>query len=103
MVKQQYKKGNRFFWLGFLLSILFRGLPLFSTPDTFPSLAPFVPIFGILSLISLIISIYGLLLVLKSRGRHWAWIFLLIPLNVLGAIIIYMLKDKSIQENPAQI
>jgi uncharacterized membrane protein len=97
MQKQQYKKVNTLFWVGFLFGILFNILPVFSTQETFSSLIPLIPLFNILSIISIIVIIYALVLILKSKNRHWVWILLLIPLNVIGAVIIYMLKDKSLQ------
>ncbi len=101
MQKQQYSKGNKLVWAGFLLGILFNGLPVFSTSETFPGLIPFIPIFKVLAISCLVVLIYGLILVLNSRGRHWVWIFLLLPLNAIGIVVIYMLKDKSAQVTAA--
>ena len=101
MLKQEYSKGNKLVWTGFLLGILFKVLPVFSTPETFPALASFTAIFNILAIVFLIVLVYGLVLVLKSRGRHWTWVLLLLPLNAIGIVVIYMLKDKLPQETPA--
>ncbi len=99
MKNEKYKKGNRLFWIGFLSGILFNVLPLFSTPDTYPGLAPFVPLFTILSLVSAAVVIYGCVLVLQSKNRHWAWALSILVINIFGVILVYMLKDESVQPN----
>ncbi|MES3004487.1 MAG: hypothetical protein V4690_00060 [Patescibacteria group bacterium] len=103
MKNEKRKKGDKFFWIGFISGIIFRVIPFFATADTYPELAQFVPLFDILGFVSLVILMYGCILVLQSKNRHWAWALLILILNIFGVIIIYMLKDESEAVTPTPV
>ena len=77
------------------------GLVLQLTGIIFISYDPVKIPIKILSIILLAIGsvllIKGVLLYLKAKGRHWAWVFLL-PLELIGVIIIYYLDDYYKEE-----
>jgi len=52
----------------------------------------------ILVSVGLILLIIGVLFLLQSKGRHWAWVFFLI-LGILGLLIIYLISDYNKEGN----
>jgi drug/metabolite transporter (DMT)-like permease len=90
-------------WTSFLGGVPFRLIfYLGSREDLVPGLKPYVYIAGLVSLLSLVLVIYGCFLVLRSKNRPWTWIFCLL-LDLLGVFIILGLKDKSPSPSSAQL
>jgi len=73
-------------WIGFLGLFLGNGIKAIGGMDI---LGSFIYLF------CFIVFIWGNLLVLKSKNRSWAWIFWILVPPILGAVFIFMLKDKS--------
>ncbi len=96
MNREQYRKGNKLVVVGFLFSLFFRLLPVLYYAEYlgFSWVKVLIPYSVLLSFVFLGILIWGSVLVLKSKGRHWAWVFLLI-FNIIGLIIIYSLENKN--------
>lgn len=96
MQEQTYKKGHILVWVGFLGAVLFNALKIFAQPDLAPNLIPLVPLFSLIGLIFVVVLIWGAYLVLKSKNRSWAWLLLIIPLNIIGVVVLFSLKDKTL-------
>ena len=97
MIKPLYKKGNKLVIAGTLGAILFKMLPLLLSIQGFSlsgGVASFVGLSVLLWLASIIILIWGVLLVLKSKGQSRGWVILVLLLNIIGLIIIYSMKDN---------
>ncbi|GEM_PF-7123845 len=89
MNKPLHKKGHIFVWIGFLGLFLAKGIAVIANSRGLGSL---------LYLAFFILFVYGNLLVLKSKNRSWAWIVLVFIPPIIGAIVIFMLKDESAPE-----
>ncbi|MDP3741356.1 MAG: hypothetical protein Q8R08_03470 [bacterium] len=94
MTKPVYKKGHMLVWVGFIGLFIANGIRIIGNMSVLGTLL-FILFFALF--------IWGNLLVLKSRGRSWLWIFWAFVPPVFGAIFIFMLKDKLPQEAPAPV
>jgi hypothetical protein len=83
--KGLHRKGSIYAWLGFLLVF-----PI----NIFVNIAG-ISALNVLYFLAFLLLAYGCWLELASKNRHWAWLFLLL-LYVIGAVIIFALKDRSV-------
>ena len=96
MIQPVYKKGHRLVWIGFSGLALSNAIGVFLEKESLT--------WALTSLIYIafgIVFIYGNLLVLRSKGRSWMWIILVMLPPVFGAVAIFWLKDKTSPEIPA--
>ena len=103
MQQQIYNKGNTLAWIGLLGEIVFHGLQVLATPDYLSNLVPYIPLLALLQIASIVVLVWGGYLVLKSKNRSWAWLLLIAPLSLIGLVILYYIKDKSVEAVPTTV
>jgi len=56
-----------------------------------------------LYILCVIAVVIGTFMILKTKARSWIWSILTIPLNIIGLVILFSLKDKSTPNSISQL
>ena len=97
MTNELYSKGFRLAGIGFWGSVAANVamLVIENSGNTSDVLILINGLFGLSVIFFWLILVYGSVLVLRAKHRHWAWVFL-VCFNAIGiAIILWLLEDRS--------
>jgi hypothetical protein len=93
----QYKKAQRIAWLSFALIVIPRILNILALGSVSSSdmRSDLGILFSIISYSGVAGMIYSCILALRVKVRTFAWLLLLIPLNLIGVVVIFMLSSAE--------